>query len=238
MMTPPRSALLRGCLASAPFVIVVVPFAVLFGVVATEAGLDLLQVLLFSVSIFAGASQFAALQLMQDQAPILIILATSLAVNLRLLMYSVAMAPHLGAAPLGMRVLMAYFMVDQSFAASQAEFEARPDLPLSEKVAFFFGTVIPIAPLWFVSTMVGAMLGQAIPPDYAIDFAVPITFLAITAPMLRSLPHIVAAGVSIIMTLVLVGLPYGTGLLVAAVLAMAAGAGTEVLLERRRSDGR
>jgi predicted branched-subunit amino acid permease len=238
MMTPHRSALLRGILASAPFVIVVVPFAVLFGVVATEAGLDLLQVLLFSVSIFAGASQFAALQLMQDQAPVVIILATSLAVNLRLLMYSVAMAPHLGAAPLGTRVLMAYFLVDQSFAASQAEFEARPDLPLSEKVAFFFGTVIPIAPLWFASTMVGAMLGQAIPPDYAIDFAVPITFLAITAPMLRSLPHIVAAGVSITMTLVLVGLPYGTGLLVAAVLAMAAGAGVEVLLERRARDGR
>jgi predicted branched-subunit amino acid permease len=238
MMTPHRSALLRGILASAPFVIVVVPFAVLFGVVATEAGLDLLQVLLFSVSIFAGASQFAALQLMQDQAPVVIILATSLAVNLRLLMYSVAMAPHLGAAPLGTRVLMAYFLVDQSFAASQAEFEARPDLPLSEKVAFFFGTVIPIAPLWFASTMVGAMLGQAIPLDYAIDFAVPITFLAITAPMLRSLPHIVAAGVSITMTLVLVGLPYGTGLLVAAVLAMAAGAGVEVLLERRARDGR
>jgi 4-azaleucine resistance transporter AzlC len=229
---------MRGILASAPFVIVVVPFAVLFGVVATEAGLDLLQVLLFSVSIFAGASQFAALQLMQDQAPVVIILATSLAVNLRLLMYSVAMAPHLGAAPLGTRVLMAYFLVDQSFAASQVEFEARPDLPLSEKVAFFFGTVIPIAPLWFASTMVGAMVGQAIPPDYAIDFAVPITFLAITAPMLRSLPHIVAAGVSITMTLVLVGLPYGTGLLVAAVLAMAAGAGVEVLLERRARDGR
>lgn len=238
MMTPPRSALLRGCLASAPFVIVVVPFAVLFGVVATEAGLDLLQVLLFSVSIFAGASQFAALQLMQDQAPVLIILATSLAVNLRLLMYSVAMAPHLGQAPLGTRALMAYFLVDQSFAASQAEFEARPDLPLSEKLAFFFGTVIPIAPLWFISTMVGAMLGQAIPPDYAIDFAVPITFLAITAPMLRSLPHIVAAAVSIILTLALVWLPYGTGLLVAAVLAMAAGAGVEVLLERRRSHDR
>jgi predicted branched-subunit amino acid permease len=238
MMTPRRSALLRGCLASAPFVIVVVPFAVLFGVVATEAGLDLLQVLLFSVSVFAGASQFAALQLMQDQAPVVIILATSLAVNLRMLMYSVAMAPHLGQAPLGTRALMAYFLVDQSFAASQVEFEARPELPLAEKVAFFFGTVIPIAPLWFVSTMVGAMLGQAIPPDYAIDFAVPITFLAITAPMLRSIPHIVAAGVSILVTLLLAGLPYGTGLLVAAVVAMGSGAMAEVLLERRRKHGR
>ena len=216
----------------------VVPFAVLFGVVATEAGLDLLQVLLFSVSVFAGASQFAALQLMQDQAPVVIILATSLAVNLRMLMYSVAMAPHLGQAPLGTRALMAYFLVDQSFAASQVEFEARPELPLAEKVAFFVGTVIPIAPLWFVSTMVGAMLGQAIPPDYAIDFAVPITFLAITAPMLRSIPHIVAAGVSILVTLLLAWLPYGTGLLVAAVVAMGSGAMAEVLLERRRNHGR
>ncbi len=234
-MRPIRSPFLRGCLASSPFVIVVVPFAVLFGVVATEAGLDLFQVMLFSFSVFAGASQFAAVQLMQDQAPVLIVLATSLAVNLRMVMYSVAMAPHLGAAPLGTRALMAYFLVDQSFAASQAEFEARPDQPLRDKVAFFFGSVTPIAPLWFVATFAGAAMGQAIPPEFALDFAVPITFLAIVAPMLRSLPHVVAAGVSIVAALVLVGLPSGAGLLVAAALAMTAGALTEVALERRRA---
>ena len=127
-MTPPlRKALLRGMLASAPFVIVVGPFALLFGVVATEAGLDVAKVMLFSISVFAGASQFAALQLMQENAPVLVILATSLAVNLRMVMYSVAMAPHLGAARPGLRVLMAYFLVDQSFAASSVEFEKRPD---------------------------------------------------------------------------------------------------------------
>lgn len=230
-------ALMRGALASAPFVIVVVPFALLFGVVATEAGLDLAQVMLFSFSVFAGASQFAAVQLMQDQAPVLVILATSLAVNLRMVMYSVAMAPHLGAAPLGTRALMAYFLVDQSFAASQTEFEAHPNLTLGEKVTFFFGSVLPIAPLWFGSTLAGAMLGEAIPEDYALDFAVPITFLAMTAPMLRSLPHVIAAAVSIVASLLFVGLPYGTGLLVAAVLAMAAGAGAEVALARRRADG-
>ncbi|MFN7222511.1 MAG: AzlC family ABC transporter permease [Paracoccaceae bacterium] len=227
-----RSPFLRGCLASAPFTIVVVPFALLFGVVATEAGLDLLQVMLFSFSVFAGASQFAAVQLMQDQAPVLVVLATSLAVNLRMVMYSVAMAPHLGAAPFGTRALMAYFLVDQSFAASQLEFERRPDQPVADKVAFFFGTVMPIAPLWFVATFVGAVVGEAIPQDYALDFAVPITFLAICAPMLRSIPHVVAAGVSIAAALVLSVMPYGTGLLAAAVLAMAAGAWAEIVLER------
>lgn len=226
-------AFLRGCLASSPFVIVVAPFALLFGVVATEAGLDVAKVMLFSVSVFAGASQFAALQLMQEDAPVLVVLATSLAVNLRMVMYSVAMAPHLGAAPLGMRALMAYFLVDQSFAASTVEFEKRPNQSLAEKVAFFFGSVTPIAPLWFGSTLAGALIGQAIPKDYALDFAVPITFLAICAPMLRSVPHVIAAVVSIVAALLLSAMPYGSGLLLAAGLAMAAGAGAEVALERR-----
>ncbi|MCU0901423.1 MAG: AzlC family ABC transporter permease [Cypionkella sp.] len=229
-----KSPFVRGCLASAPFVIVVVPFALLFGVVATEAGLDLLQVMLFSLSVFAGASQFAAVQLMQDQAPVLVVLATSLAVNLRMVMYSVAMTPHLGAAPLGTRAVMAYFLVDQSFAASQMEFERHPDQPVADKVAFFFGTVAPIAPMWFAATFAGAVVGEAIPPDYALDFAVPITFLAICAPMLRSIPHVVAAAVSILAALVLSGMPYGTGLLVAAGLAMTAGALAEQALQKMR----
>ncbi len=237
MIPSHRKALIRGCIASAPFVIIIVPFALLFGVVATEAGLNLFAVMVFSFSVFAGASQFAAVQLMQEQAPVLVVLATSLAINLRMVMYSVALAPHLGAAPLGTRALMAYLLVDQSFAASQIEFETRPDQSVGEKVAFFFGSVLPIAPMWFAATLVGALVGEAIPDDYALDFAVPITFLAMTAPMLRSLPHVVAAGVSIVAALVLVGMPYGTGLLVAATLAMAAGAGAEVLLEKRRRYG-
>lgn len=235
MIAPVPKAFLRGCLASAPFIIVVVPFAILFGVVATEAGLNIAQVMLFSVSVFAGASQFAALQLMQEHAPVVIILATSLAVNLRMVMYSVAMVPHLGGAKLGTRALMAYFLVDQSFAASAIEFERRPDQSLPEKVAFFFGTVAPIAPLWFGASLAGALLGEAISKDYALDFAVPITFLAICAPMLRSVPHVIAAMVSIGAALVLSFMPYGTGLLVAAGLAMAAGAGSEIVLERRRN---
>lgn len=236
MLSPQTKALLRGCLASAPFVIVVAPFALLFGVVATEAGLNVAQVMLFSISVFAGASQFAALQLMQEQAPVILVLATSLAVNLRMVMYSVAMAPHLGGAPLGLRALMAYFLVDQSFAASSVEFEKQPDQSLSEKIAFFFGTVLPIAPLWFAASLAGALLGEAIPEDYALDFAVPITFLAICAPMLRSIPHVIAAGVSIAAALLLAWLPYGTGLLAAACLAMAAGTLAEILLERGTTD--
>lgn len=229
----PRSAFLRGARAALPFTVVVVPFGMLFGVVATEAGLHVWETMLFTLSVFAGASQFAAIQTMQENAPAAIVLLTALAVNLRMVMYSVTLAPHYGNTPRWTRAIMSYFLVDQTFAATTVEFERNPGLSSAEKVAFFFGSVAPVAPLWFAASLAGALIGRAVPPEWALDFALPITFLAMVAPMLRSLPHIVAAGLSILLSLLLAPMPYGTGLLVASALSMAAGALLDAYLERR-----
>jgi len=229
----PAHALWRGVFASLPFLIVVVPFAVLFGVVATEAGLNLTEVMAFSFAVFAGASQFTAIQLMEDNAPTMVVLATSLAVNLRMAMYSAALTPELGQLSLRRRVLVSFFLVDQSYAASVAEFERRPGMALSEKLAFFFGTVLPIAPLWYAATWAGAVLGTRIPPEYALDFAVPITFLAIIGPMLRTPAHLAAALMSVVLSLALAWMPWSSGILVAAVGAMLTGALVETWQERR-----
>jgi predicted branched-subunit amino acid permease len=234
-MSPIRKAFLRGVISALPMTVVVGPFALLFGVVATEAGLNVVETMLFSISVFAGASQFAALQTMQENAPVLVVLATALAVNLRMVMYSVTLAPHFGELPLRSRALMAYFLVDQSFATTVSEIDRNPAMTALEKRAVFFGAVVAVAPLWFLASLVGGLIGQAIPPDYALDFALPITFLAMVAPMLRSLPHLVAAAVSILLSLALAGMPYGTGLLVAASIAMAAGAALERWQEGRRA---
>jgi predicted branched-subunit amino acid permease len=230
----PKAAFWRGARGAAPFVIVVGPFGVLFGVVAREAGLDLVATLGMSVLVIAGAAQFTALQLMIDHAPTLIVILTALAVNLRTAMYSAALTPHLGAAPLRVRALAAYLVVDQTFAASLVEYEKRRDMTLAEKLAFFFGSAAPVVPVWYGATLAGALLGQSIPPDYALDFAVPITFLALTAPMLRTLAHLVAAAVSVAGALAFAWVPYSGGLLIAAALAMLAGAEVERRRELRR----
>ncbi len=230
---PTRKAFLRGATHSAPFFVVIVPFAMLFGVLSAEAGLGPWETQIFSVAVFAGASQLAALQLMQDQAPVLIVLATGLAVNLRMMMYSVALTPHLGRAPLGIRALIAYFLVDQSFALSLAEFEKRAGMTLPEKVAYFFGTMTPITLIWNLSTAAGTYLGRAVPDSWGLDFAMPITFIGMTAAMLRTWPHAVAMVVSVGVTLLLWAMPYGTGLLVGAACGMAAGALTEAWNEVR-----
>lgn len=231
----PRAAYWRGFRAGVPFILVVIPFGMLFGVVATEAGLDLAQTMGMTVAVIAGAAQFAALAMMQDQAPVLIVLATALAVNLRMAMYSASLAPYLGAAPLWQRALAAYFMVDQAYALSAAEYERAPGLPVPLRMAYYFGAMSPICLPWYLATWAGAVAGSAIPPEFALDFAVPVTFLALVAPMLRSAAHAAAALVSVTAALALAFLPYNLGLMVAALLAMATGARVELWQQRRRA---
>ena len=222
----------RGFRNALPFLVVVVPFGVLFGVAGSEAGFSFWEVMGFSVLVIAGASQFTAVQLMVDNTPTVLVLLTSLAVNLRMAMYSASLAPHLGAAPAWKKSLVAYFMVDQSFALADADYTRRPDQSLAQKLAFYAGACVPTCPTWYMGTLAGVMLGKSIPPAFALDFAVPVTFLAMIAPMLRSVPHLVAACVSVVAALSLGFLPAGTGVLAAAAIAMVAGAQTETWLAR------
>lgn len=229
----PKTAYWEGFRDGLPFLLVVSPFALLFGVVATEAGLSVLETMSFSVLVIAGAAQFTALQLMLENAPTIVVLASALAVNLRMAMYSASLAVHFGKAPLWQRALAAYLMVDQNYALSMLKYDRSPDMTMSQKIAYFFGAVSPVAPMWYGMTLVGALIGSAIPQEFALDFAVPITFIALVAPALRTPAHIVAALVSITLSLVLSGLPYNFGLMVAAVSAMIAGAQTELWMERK-----
>lgn len=229
----PRSPFWQGAVDALPFLLVIAPFALLFGVVATEAGLPLAQVMSLSVLVIAGAAQFTALQQMVDAAPTAMVIATALAVNLRMAMYSAALTPHLGAAPLWKRALAAYLLVDQSYLLTTARCEAEPEMPVASRYAYFFGVMTFMAPLWYGATYLGARLGDAIPEALALDFAMPITFLAMVAPMLKSAAHVAAALTSVLLALALAGLPHGAGLLLAAVAAMAVGAGTEVWLGQR-----
>lgn len=231
----PKSTYLRGIFDGAPFVLVVVPFSLLFGVVATEAGLPMAQVMGFSVLVIAGAAQFTAVQLMSDNAPILIILATSLAVNLRMAMYSASITPHLGRLKLWQRAIVSYLLVDQSYLLAISRYEAHPEMTLSAKFGYFLGVITPVAPAWYIASYIGALVGTRIPPEYALDFGLPITFLAMIAPALRTSAHISAAATSIVLALGLAWMPYGTGLLVAALVAMAVGAEVERLSERWRA---
>ena len=230
---PAKSAYWAGVRDGAPFILMAIPFSTLFGVIATDAGLTLAQAMGFTILVIAGAAQFAAIQLMVENASIAFVLLAALAVNLRMAMYSASLVPYLGSAPLWQRAFIAYLNFDQTYITSVARYEARPDMSVSDRVSYFLGVATPITPFWFGMTLVGVVAGQAIPDAWALDFIMPIMFLAMVAPMLKSLAHVAAAAVSVAVALALVDLPAGTGLLIAAGAAMLTGAFAEVWMEKR-----
>lgn len=221
------SSFLRGVRHGLPFLMVVGPFGVLFGVLAAEAGLAVTETLAFSVVVIAGAAQFTALQLMTDHAPVLIVIVSALAVNLRLAMYSASITPYLGGLPLWKRVMTAYFLVDQTYAAAAIEFETRPELSRTERWAYFMGAALPICPPWYAFTVLGAVVGESFPPGLGLDFVLPIAFLAMLGPAMRTGAHKLAALVACLVALAMAWMPYNLGLIVAALAGMMAGAEVE-----------
>jgi predicted branched-subunit amino acid permease len=233
-ITTPKTAYFRGIVDGSPFILLIIPFATLFGVLATEAGLSVFETLMFSVVVIAGAAQFTALQLLQEEAPTIVVLASALAVNLRMAMYSASLTPYIGSAPLWQRALAAYMTVDQSYVVAIAKFERSPEMTVPQRIGYSFGAVTPIVPLWYGFTVVGAYIGAQVPDSWALDFAIPITFLAMIAPMFRTLAHVVAAFVAVVVSLLVAGVPYSLGIIIAGVIAMMAGARTEKWLAARQ----
>jgi len=230
----PKQAFWHGFRDASPFLLIVAPFGLVFGVVAAEAGFSLTQTMVFTIGTYAGAAQLAAIQLLSENAPLVIVILTALAVNARMAMYSASLAPHLGKAPLWHRACIGYFMVDQTYALSALIYEQRPTLSLPAKTAYYFGVAFFIWPIWVSATIIGAVVGNLIPDWVPLDFAVPIAFMAMVGPMLRTPAHVIAAIVSIVGALALGSLPYSLGLLIAAITAMIAGALVETWTIRRR----
>ena len=233
--TTTKSAYWRGFRDSAPFILIAGPFGLLFGVLAAEAGLNVLEAFAFSLAVFAGAAQFTALQLMQEQAPTIIVLVSALAVNLRMAMYSASLTPYLGSAPLWQRAFASYFLVDQSYALSIAKFEANPDMPTPQRMAYFFGTCTIVTPLWMGATIVGALIGTQVPESWGLDFVLPLAFLAMIGPMLRTPAHMAACLAAVVTALLAAGLPYNFGLIVAGLTGMIVGAQTELWVEQYKA---
>lgn len=228
-----KSPFLLGLRDGVPFLLVIIPFSLLFGIVATEAGLNVYEALAFSVSVVAGASQFTAVQLMHEGNPTPIIVLSALAVNLRYAMYSASLTQYLGKAGFWQRALAAYLMVDQSYATAMMTYEKKPDWNVTQRLRYFVGVSLAMIPVWYACTVIGALVGGQIPEEFALDFALPITFLALIAPMLRTIAHLAAAGTSIMLALGFAFLPYNLGLFIAAICAMVVGAQVELYLNRR-----
>ncbi|MEK6620795.1 MAG: AzlC family ABC transporter permease, partial [Chloroflexota bacterium] len=99
-----------------PVLLSVAVIGIPFGVLARQAGLDILQTSGMSVLLFAGAAQFAAIELLRAGTSPVVVAVTALLINLRHLPMGASLRPHFGSRPLLQRLGLAYLLTDEAFA--------------------------------------------------------------------------------------------------------------------------
>ena len=209
-----KHAYLHGAKDAFPSVIGLIPFGLIVGTASTAAGMDPWLALAMSIIVFAGASQLAAIALMVQSAPMLIVVLTVLVVNLRFVMYSASLAPFFRELPVGRRWLLSYALTDHLFALVNARFKR--DGSHQNVDAYYIGAAIPTCLTWHVMVAIGIFAGTLVPRDWSLDFAIPLVFLALVFPALTSRAHWLTAAVAGVAAFYTVALPLKLGLIAAA----------------------
>ncbi len=234
-MSPSRECLL-GMRDTIPMLIGAVPFGIVYGTLAVSSGLSVTATLAMSLLVFAGSAQFVAASLVASGTGLTVILLTTLIVNLRHMLYSASLLPFVRHLPQRWRITLAFWLTDESFAVVHRHYLLN-DAPLTHKHWYFLGSCLAMYSLWFICTVIGVVLGQALPAlgDWGLDFAMVATFIGIVVPLLRNQPMIVAALVASAVAVVAHGLPYKLGLMLAALLGVTAGVVAERLSSKANS---
>ncbi len=164
-----------------------------FGVVARQSGLEPLEIIAMSLFVFAGASQFAMVQLFSQSAPTPIVIASVLFINLRHLLMATSLSPRLRRLPLARRLIAAFFLTDESFAMATGHFRRG-----GRSLAYYFTFAIALFVLWNLATMIGIFVGGAIgdPRRFGVDFAITATFIGIVVLAIRHQEDILIAVVA------------------------------------------
>ncbi|AAV46792.1 4-azaleucine resistance transporter AzlC [Haloarcula quadrata] len=214
----------RGVRDVAPLLLGIIPFGLVAGIATVNAGLGLPAAVGLSVVVFAGASQLAALELLGQNAPLTVVVATAVVINLRLLMYSASIAPYFRNFTGRWKAMLAYVLTDQAYALSVASYRSDSE---TDRKWYYLGVAVTLWAVWQVTTIAGALLGTGVPDAWGLEFAIPLVFLAILVPAIEDAATAVAAAVGGAIAVVGAGLPLNLGLLVAAGVGITAGVLTE-----------
>lgn len=228
-----RETLKAGVIEVSPMIPGVAPFGIIAGLTAMATGLSTVQAMAMSITIFAGASQLAILQLLAQGAIPAVIVLTALTINLRFAMYSASLAPHLYRLGPRWRYPLAYFLVDQNYALSIIRYQRCEPGEDPHGHWFFLGGGATLWLTWQASTLAGVLVGSRIPSSWSLDFAIPLVFMAVLVPALRRRLHVVAAVTGGTVATIAGALPYNLGLVAGAVSGITAGLALETWGSRR-----
>ena len=191
------------------------------GVAMGKSGLPLPLMALMSLLVFAGSAQLAVLPLMASGAPVWVIWATALCVNLRFVIFSAGWRPYFVVYPFWTRLRVAYFTADLNYVLFMRRFpEPRPG---PDQLPYFWGGVVLNWLAWQVPSLVGIFLADAVPVHWGIGFAGTLALLGIALSLLNDKATAVAGAVAGCAAVAAYAMPFKLNIVVAIAAAVAMG---------------
>jgi len=204
-----------------PLLLGVFPFALIYGVTAADAGLSAWATMGLSIFVYAGAAQLAVVQLVGTGTAALVVGLTAFVINLRFLMYSASLAPHLRHLPSRWSWPLAYLLTDQVYALSIARYTQGAIQALRHW--YYLGAALVMWGTWQVGTGIGYLFGTRVPETWGLDFAVPLTFLGLLARTIDDGATGAAALAGGVTAVLAFSLPLNLGIIVASVVVVGTG---------------
>lgn len=217
-----------------PLLLGAFPFGLIYGTLAVTSGLSVKAALAMSAFVFAGSAQFIAVGLVAASAPVLIIIVTTFVVNLRHLLYSAALLPELKKLSQIWRLVLAFFLTDETFAVSAGRYRMEDNS--SHKHWYQLGSSVIMYLNWQFWCAAGLALGSQIPDAQAwgMDVAMIVTFIGMTIPYIKTKPMVVTVLTAGVVSLLTWQMPYKLGIIIAAVLGVLAGISTEKIISMKK----
>lgn len=228
-----RIAWREGFKAGLPTLFGIGAWGLVVGIAMVKSGLSVGQATGMTLLVFAGSAQLASLPLIAAQAPIWVIFATAMVINLRFVIFSVLLGPHFAHLPWRQRLFLGYISGDLTVAMFLQRYPTSEPVP--GKLSYLKGLMYPNWYAWQVGSLTGIFLGSAVPTEWGLGFAGTLAILCVMVPLIinnAALCGVIVAGV---ISVLAYGLPYKLGLLLAVVAGMVTAMFIEETLAKRKA---
>jgi 4-azaleucine resistance transporter AzlC len=168
----------QGLKDISPMMIAYAPIALLWGTIAASHGLSPFQAWMMSAFVYSGAAQFVSMDLIRSGTPLLLLVFAIATVSLRHVLMSASVSRHMTSIPHGRASALLFWLTDEAWALIE-----RRALTQKISAAYFAGVAIPLWPVWFSFSALGAKLGESIGDTtrFGLDFAFAAMFIAVLA---------------------------------------------------------
>ena len=217
----------QGAIDTLPLILAAVPFGILYGVLAKAGGLSSWATMGMSLLVFAGSAQFIAVSMIAASVAWPTILLTTFFVNLRHMLYSATLAPHVTQYSSFIRARMAFWLTDETFAVVANWLRNNENKEGLQW--YYFGSGLLMYGNWLLCTWIGVTLGQSLPgmENWGLEVAMIVAFVGIIAPALNNLPMIITALTASACAVLTWGWPNQSGLILSAIIGVIAGVVSE-----------